>query len=154
MSHFFALPFFLSRSHDVIGEEITSTTETIHGLLRLEGDEVIVQWRLAREINRVGDEIRTDQELEAVREVRVPLQAVASAAVRRRGWRWLSAPQIVLTAADLRAFEEIAGAAGLQLDHPATLELRIHRTDRLTAHEFAAELNLARAEQALLNSDN
>lgn len=154
MSHFAVLPFVLCRSQDVIGEEITSTTEMIHGLLRVDGDRLIVQWRVAREISRVGAEIRTDQEFEAVREVTVPLQEVAGAAVRWRGWRWLSAPKIVLTAADLRAFEEIAGAAGLQLDHPATLELQIHRSDHLPAQEFAAELNLARAEYALRRSES
>jgi len=150
MSHFAALPFFLSRSRDVVGmAEITSTTERIDGLLRLDGEQLIIQWRVAREIERIGNEIRTDREFEEVREVCLPLQSVASAVVRRRGWRWFSAPQLVLTASDMRAFEEIAGATGMQLAHPATVELRIHRSDYLAAQEFAADLNLARAEFSL-----
>jgi hypothetical protein len=63
MSHFAALPFFLRRSREVVSaEEITSTAERIDGLLRLDGEQLIVQWRVAREIDRVGQEIRTDHE--------------------------------------------------------------------------------------------
>jgi hypothetical protein len=55
----------------------------------------------------------------------------------------------VLTAADLRAFEEVAGAAGLSLDHPADLQLRLRRSDRALGVEFAGELELAIAEREL-----
>jgi hypothetical protein len=38
MRHVAALPFFLKRSEDIIAAgRITSTAETIHGLLRLDG---------------------------------------------------------------------------------------------------------------------
>ena len=41
MPHSAALPFVLRRSSDVVGgSEITSTRETIHGLLRLDGDKL------------------------------------------------------------------------------------------------------------------
>jgi len=144
------LPFFLRRSNDVVGiTEITSTSERVHGLLRLEGDRLVVQWRVARETERVGMEIRTDHEVEPVREVVVPLAALGGAEVRATGLRRLLGPQVVLTAADLRAFEEIAGATGLRLAHPAALKLRILRSDHLLAQEFAGELNLAVAEHAL-----
>jgi hypothetical protein len=150
MPNFAALPFHLRNSRDVIGAaEITSTIERIDGLLRLDDEQLVVQWRLARAIDRVGLEIRTDHEVEPVREVAIPLHALAHAAVRWRGWRWFTSPQLVLTAADLRAFEEFALAAGLQLAHPATVELRIHRGDHLAAQEFAADLNLARVEYTL-----
>ena len=145
-----ALPFFLRRKHEVVGAmEITSTTERIHGLLRLEDERLVVQWRVARATERVGSEIRTDREVEPVREVVLPLRALAGAAARSTGWRWLAGPQVVLTAADLRAFEAITGEAGLKLDHPATLALRVRRSDRLLVEEFVAELNLAVAERGL-----
>jgi hypothetical protein len=128
--------------------EITSTHETVHGLLRLEGDQIYVQWRVARSTDRVGMEIRTDREVEPVREVVVPLSAIAGAAVRWR-WKWPPGPYLVLTAADLRAFEEVAGAAGLSLDHPAELALRLRRADRELGTEFAGDLELAVAERAL-----
>jgi hypothetical protein len=55
----------------------------------------------------------------------------------------------VLTAADLRAFEEVAGQAGLSLDHPAELALRLRSEDRAAGNEFVGELELALAERAL-----
>ena len=149
MPHSAALPFVLHRSHDVVGgREITSTRETVHGLLRLDGDSLHVQWRVARSTDHVGSEIRTDREVEAVREAVIPLNAIAGAAVRWR-WRWPPGPYLVLTSADLRAFEEVAGAAGLSLDHPAELALRIRGADRALGGEFAGELELALAERAL-----
>jgi len=149
MPHSAALPFVLHRSHDEIGKgEITSTQETVHGLLRLDGDRIHVQWRVARETDRVGREIRTDREVDPVREVVLPLTAIAGASVRWR-WRWPPGPYLVLTAADLRAFEDVAGAAGLSLDHPAELALRLRRSDRELGSEFASDLELAVAERAL-----
>jgi hypothetical protein len=144
---FAALPFTLRRSEDEVGvTEITSTVETVHGLLRLDGEHLVVQWRMARKTERVGTGIRTDRELGEVREVTVPLEVVASAVVRRRWWDALTGPRLVLTAADLRAFEGLAGPHGLASDHPARLVLRLRRRDRLVADEFAAEMALAIAE--------
>jgi hypothetical protein len=73
MAHAAALPFVLRRSHDVVGWEVTSTKETIHGLLRLDGDVLHIQWRVARSTDHVGTTIRTDHEVEPVREVTIPL---------------------------------------------------------------------------------
>jgi hypothetical protein len=147
MPHSASLPFVMRRSHDVFGREITSTTETIHGLVRLDGDALHIQWRAARSTDRVGrQEIRTDREVDPVREVTVPLNAVAGATIRRR---WPLGARLVLTATDLRAFEEVAGAAGLSLDHPAELALDLRREDRALGGEFVGELELALAERAL-----
>ena len=154
MPHVTALPFFLKRSKDVIARgEITSTAETVHGLLRLEGDRLIVQWRIARETGHVGREIRTDRELDPVREVVLPLRGVAGAVVRASWWPW-SGARLVLTAADLRAFEHVVGEGGLRLDHPAEVVLRLRLSDRLAAQEFASELQLAIAERALKSGDS
>jgi hypothetical protein len=150
MLHSAALPFVLRRSDDVVGlTEITSTTETVHGLLRLEPDQLRVQWRVGRATERVGRQIRTDRELEAVREVVLPLSALASARVRWSWRRWPPGRRLVLTAADLAAFEQIAGAGGLLLDHPAELELRVPRPNLGEAREFCADLELALSELAL-----
>ena len=148
MPHSAAVPFVLHRKHDVVGLTITSTRETIHGLLRLDGDSLHVQWRVARSTDHVGWQIRTDKEVEPVREVVIPLNAVAGASVRWR-WGWPPGPHLVLTAADLRAFEEVAGTAGLSLDHPAELVLRLRGADRALGAEFAGELELAIAERDL-----
>ncbi len=151
MPHQAAVPFRLRRSHDAFaGGSVTSTTETVHGLLRLNGDRVVVQWRLARQTERVGAmSVRTDAELEAVRQIEIPLAGVAGAMVRRRWWAPWGAPMLILRAADLRAFEEVAGESGLKLGHPAELILGLRRTDLLAAEEFSAELAMALAEDAL-----
>ncbi|HEX9886059.1 MAG TPA: hypothetical protein VGA70_06205 [Longimicrobiales bacterium] len=144
-----ALPFTLRRSKDTVSmEAIMSTTETVHGLLRLDGEGLTIQWRLARRTEYVGSQIRTDEELGQVRQVAIPLAAVAGAHVWNRWWDLLG-PRIVLTAADLRAFEVLTGEGGLRLEHPAEVRLRLRRRDLLLAEEFAAELTLARAQLAV-----
>ena len=151
--HAAALPFVLRREHGVIsGREITSTRDLIHGLLRLDGERLVVQWSASRETSRVGREIRTDRELAPVREVVLPLDAVAGAQIRWEWRKWPPRQVLVLTAADLRAFQSLAGETdtpGLVLEHPAELTVELRRRDRAAAREFVAELDLALAEHAL-----
>ncbi len=151
MKRFSAVPFHLARGADEFtASTVTSTKEVIHGLLRLEGDRLVFQWRAARHTDHIGAaSIRSDEELEAVRELVVPLAGVAGVELRRRWWLPWSAPHLVLRAADLRAFEEVAGEGGLRLDHPAELVLPLRRADRLAAEEFTAEVALAVAEREL-----
>lgn len=150
MRHSSAFPFTFRRKKDVItSSEITSTSETVHGLLHLEGDTVIIQWRTARKTDRVGQEISTERELEPVRELALPLSALADAEVRWSWLRWRPVRYLVLTGADLRAFEELAGTDGLQLDHPAELAIRIDRLGQANAMEFASEVRLALADRAI-----
>ena len=151
MTHQAAVPFRLSRGQDEFtAGSVTSTTEVVHGLLRLDDDRLVVQWRLARRTEHMGAvSVRSDEELEAVRELVVPLAGLAGAAVRRRWWAPWRGPLLVLRAADLRAFEDLAGEGGLRLDHPAELLLGLRRADLLLAEEFAAEVALAVAERAL-----
>lgn len=145
-----ALPFKLRRSSDVIsGGGITTTTETVHGLLRLDKEELVIQWRLARKTDHLGGEIRSDEELEAVREARIPLRSLSGAVVKNPWWPWPSALRFEITASDLVAFQEVAGQAGLRMAHPAQLALGVARRDRLAAQEFAADLTLMVAERAL-----
>ncbi len=155
MPHEAALPFILKRGDDVFsGTGMTSTRETVHGLLILETDRLVIQWRVGRKTEHLmGDGMRTDKEVEPVQEIVVPLQGVAGAVVRRRWWDWLIGPRLVLTAADLRAFEGVTGGSGLSLDHPAELVLRLRRSDRLAAEEFSAELALAVAERTVRGSE-
>lgn len=150
MAHSSALPFTVRRKKDVIsGSEITSTHETVHGLLRLENDRVVFQWRTARKIDRVGREIRTDRELGPVREIAVPLSALADAEVRWSWFRWPPGRYLTLTGSDLRAFEQLAGEGGLLLWHPAELAIRVGRIGRDPALEFASEVRLALADRAI-----
>lgn len=150
MPHTAAVPFVIKRSKDEFAaSSMTSTTETIHGLLRLDGDRVLIQWRLARKTEELGSaSIRTDEEMEPVKEVVVPLNAVAGAFVRRPWWEFWRKPQLVMTAADLRAFDELVGEEGLRLKHPAKMAVGVRRGDVVLAEEFSAELTLAVAELA------
>lgn len=149
MPHSAALPFTLKRSREVLGAaSMTTTKETVHGLLHLDGARLVIQWRLGRKTQYLGEEIRTDEEFEGVRQVVVPLESVAGALVRRRWWQVFSGPRLILTATDLQAFEEVAGEGGLRLAHPAELVLRLRRSDRLAGEEFSAEVVLAVAELA------
>ncbi len=150
MSHTSALPFTVRRKTDLIsGSEITSTLETVHGLLRLEDDNVIFQWRTARKIDRVGFEVSTDRELSSVREIKVPLAGLADADVRWSWLRWPPGRYLMLTASDLRSFEGLTGEGGLFLSHPAELAIRVGRVGHDSALEFASELRLALADRAI-----
>lgn len=151
-----AVPFMLKRSSDLWeGNSYTAKTETAHGLLRLESERLVIQWRLATRIQSLGASASwtTRDEIDPVRETSVPLEGVAGAAVRRSRWGFLRGPRLVVTAADLVAFDEVAGGAGLKLKHPAKLVLRIKPADRLLAEEFAAELSLALARSTTPSTD-
>ena len=145
MTSLAAVPFTLKRSTDLwtASGEYESTTETAHGLVRLESDRIVVQWRVAVRTESLGGALyETREEIEPVQQMVLPLTSVAGAIVPSRRWWQLTGPRLVLTATDLLAFEKIAGQQGLKLKHPAKLVLRIKRADRLIADEFAAELAL------------
>jgi hypothetical protein len=152
-----ALPFVLRREHSVVGRsEITSTRDELHGLLRLDEHRLVIQWRTSREVSRVGREIRTDRELAPIREVSIPLSGLAGARIRRIWRRWWRLDVLVLTAADLRAFDALtdeSGTSGLVLEHPAELVLELRSTDRPLAREFVSELRLALTERMLRAAD-
>lgn len=142
-----ALPFTIRRSSDVIGPgSIRTTTEIVQGLLRLGPEALTVQWRRERRVDLIGREIRTDSAFEEVREVRVPIDAIVGAHAAPRGMLWWRRVVVTVLAADLRAFESLAGGEGFHLEHPAQLRLVVRPADRLIAEEFCADLALALAE--------
>ena len=145
-----ALPFTLRRSDGVIrGKEITSTVETIHGLIHVDGDSLVLQWRVQRQTDRVGAEIRSERELEPVREATIPVASVSGAVVRSPWWRLGRAGRLVLTATDLRAFEGLTGPGGLELAHPAQLIFEVRKEDTDAARELAMQVELAIGDHAL-----
>ena len=145
-----SVPFVLKRSSTLLGSDsYTTTRETAHGLLRLQPERLVVQWRTAVRTESIGSKSWTSKdEIEPAQEVAIPLGDVSSATVPRSRWGPIRAPRLVLTVADLVAFDQVAGRKGLRSKHPAKLVLRIKRADRLLAEEFAAELMLARARLA------
>jgi hypothetical protein len=150
MSRPIALPFTITRGTDAYNRDgITSIVETVHGLLRVDGETLHVQWRLHRATDQYGKQTRSDVEVEPVREVAIPLGELTDAAVRRPWWAWRGGARLILTAWSLEAFAALAGPDGLSLPHPAQLELRIRGDDRAAALDFAADLRLALAERAM-----
>ena len=57
--------------------------------------------------------------------------------------------RLVLTAADLRAFESLTSPGGFELAHPAQLVLEVRREDKDAARELATQIELAIADHAL-----
>lgn len=148
------LPFQLTTDHQVISNgTVTSTEERRHGVLRLDRETLVVQWRVEREVQRIGPEIRTDIEHDGMRAVAVPVRLLGDARVRTRGRWWWWKLELVLTARDLAAFDRLAGADGFAFDHPAELVLPVRRTDLDLVHEFASEVELAIAELALADAE-
>lgn len=156
MTSFSAVPFTLKRSSDLWDAHggYEWTTETAHGLVRLEADQLVIQWRLAVQTEKMGDTWETNETIEPVREIVIPLAKVAGVTVPPRRWWHIGGPRLVIAASDLLAFEKIAGEQGLKLKHPAKLVLRVKRADRLIAEEFAAELSLAVARLPTDSADN
>jgi len=148
------LPFRIKRGDSVIKNgTVTTTNETIDGLLRLEEHHLVVQWRLERTTDLVGPEIRSDRALEPVREAIVPLSGLATCTVRGSWWPWSSSIKVVLTASDMQAFEAVAGPRGLQLSHPAELIIAVRAQDRMAAREFASDVELAVATLSMKRAE-
>jgi hypothetical protein len=145
-----AVPFVIRREQGVIrGFDISATRDVTHGLLRLEAGRIVAQWSTERETSRAGREIWVQRHLGPVEEVSLPLAGMAGARVRWRLLPWPPRWQLVLRAADLTAFDALAGEARLLLEHPAELVLDLRFADRAVAREFAADVALALAERAL-----
>jgi hypothetical protein len=118
----------------------------VHGLLRIEGSRLLVQWRTRITTDMMGARMTTEEKVDDLREAAVPLSALASAVVRHPWPRWFRKPWLEITAADLRAFEALVGAGGIGRIHPAQLRLTLERADRWAAEEFVGDLMLAIAQ--------
>lgn len=150
MPRYATLPFRVQRSSDVVsGLSVTTTTETVHGLFRLEEQRIVVQWRLHTSTDEVGAQIRTNTAVGEVHEIAIPLAGVGGAMLRRPWWGFGRRLTLVLTANDLQAMDALAGAGGLQLAHPGQLEVRISPADRDLAREFIADMALAVSEHEM-----
>lgn len=148
------LPFRLSARHQVVlGGTVTTTDERRHGVLRLERETLVVQWRVEREVQRIGPGVRTDMERDGLRDVAVPVRMLGDVRVSARGRWWWRRWELVLTARDLVAFDGLAGADGFAFDHPATLVLPVLTSNVELAQEFASEVALAIAELAMADAE-
>ena len=84
-----------------------------------------------------------------VREASIPVASVSGAVVRWPRWGRSRPGRLVLTAADLRAFEGLTEPGGFELAHPAQLVLEVRREDKDAARELATQIELTIADHAL-----
>ena len=148
-----ALPFVWHRhQQEFTNSEYTATSETVHGLLRLDAASLYIQWRITREVRRYGVETNTDRQQHTVREVEIPLIKLSDARVKRIWYRLPPREALVLTASDLQTFEVVTAEdqiPGLALNHPAELVLEVRRRDRKLLHNFVSALRVSISERVL-----
>lgn len=108
-----------------------SAERVIRGLLRLEGDDVVLQFRvLDHVLDFTGLRGGTGESTEAgeAQEIRVPLSRLGD--VRMRGWWW---GKLTLTSTDLTTFEDLGS-------HDGRVTLTIPRRMKADAADFATAL--------------
>ena len=121
---------------------VHTTHELCEGLARVEGDALMFQVLVTRTTTRVGgSSVQTDRSTEPVRDIRVPISALASIRIRRTGW--LRRREVLITARDLKVFIDLPGARAQELRIPV---LRQHAD---AAAEFVGTVELAMADYAL-----
>ena len=113
------LPFRFVKEDAQVGgpTRVTTTNELCEGLVRVDGEALVFQFVVTRTVTRIGGvSVLTDRSTEPVREVRVPVSALGSIRIRRRGW--LLRREVVISARDLRAFVDLPGAGVQHLAIP------------------------------------
>jgi hypothetical protein len=122
--------------------QVTTTQELCEGLLRIDDDALVFQVLVTRTVTKVGGaSVNTDRFTEPVREMRVPIAALATIRIRRTGW--LRRREVVITARDLKAFINLPGARAQELKIP------VLRQNADAAAEFVGTVELAMADYAL-----
>jgi hypothetical protein len=138
------LPFRFVKEDAQVGgaTRVTATNELCEGLVRIDGDALVFQFVVTRTVTRIGGtSVLTDRSTEPVREARVPVSALASIRLRRRGW--LRRREVAIVARDLRAFVDVPGARA----HDLVIAVPSQHAD--TAVELVSTVELAMADHAL-----
>jgi hypothetical protein len=113
------------------GRPVTLWIPEVEGLLTVEGDTLLLQYRV-RDKAAAYDS--------GVRELRVPFEGVEAIEVRRR---WFGLPRVVIRVSDLRLLEMLPGA------RHGELALQVARHDLPVAQDLASTVALRAAERAL-----
>ena len=150
MLHVPALPFTLRRSNGVIsGKEITSTVETIHGLLRVDGDSLVLQWRVQRQTDRVGSR---DPQRSRARSRARGHDPHRLRVRRRRPLAPVAFRPRPLSGPDRGRSSRLRGIdrpRRPRVAHPAQLVLDVRKQDNDAARELATQVELAIGDHAL-----
>jgi hypothetical protein len=127
----FTVPGAAGVHGDTAGRPVTLWIPEVDGLLTLDGDALLLQYRV-RDKAAAYDS--------GVRELRVPLEGVESVEVRRR---WFGSPRVVIRVRDLRLLATLPGSRG------GELALQVARHELPAAQDLASTVALRAAERAL-----
>lgn len=123
------------------GRNWVLTERGVEGLLRLAGDELVLEIRVTEDITTVSDSsgYQKDKKASDVAELAVPLSRIVS--TRLRKWWW--GPRLTVVTDSMRLFEDVPGAA------PGRLDLRIARRDVPMAEMLVNEVQIRLADLSL-----
>jgi hypothetical protein len=136
------LPFTLkvAGKDEFKGLRAESTSFVFHGIARLEGETLILEWAGTARVQRVDPLSVRDEELKLPAETLIiPVHRLRSAEVAGRLWRM----RLELSAGDLTTL------AAVPSENQSVVRLWIRRRDRELAAAFAARLNQALATPPL-----
>lgn len=130
------IPFKIRRATRDSNTYLQTATH-VHGLVGMEDDEVVLQYRITTVRQRIGAmPERTESE---VGEARIPLDAIRRAEVRRGWFR----TRVVLLPANLHSFGGIPGFTGDEL------VLTIPRAERAGAADLVSSIEMALSTRLL-----
>lgn len=153
-----SLPFVFSR--------MTSTMETnnvvymrdnVQGLLRIEGKQLHVQWRLTRSVDHYGVQVSSDSDRYPLREHAIPVSKLSEVRVRKSRFRIPFQRVLIIVSSDMQAFDPLTSDGdlpGLILAHPAELKIQVRRQDYTLMDDFASHLKTVISEQFLESMQN
>ena len=155
-----SLPFVINQQTSNINNytnqdsnhSVVYTKDRIQGLLRLEKNQLQIQWRFTRNVHRYGVEVSLDSEQFPMREHVVPISKLSEVRIRKRLLHIPPQSMLVLVSSDLQAFDPLTDngeVPGLVLSHPAELIVTVRWTDRQLLEEFVSQLRVAISEQVL-----
>jgi hypothetical protein len=117
-----------------------SVSLSLHGIVRLEGDQVILEWSGTRRVAEAGRGLaRSAEEPVPVSRVVLPVASLGRVALRRHWWR----RRLVLRSADLAAVQSVPTARS------GEIVLDVSRADRHVAADLVSRIELAVADHAL-----
>lgn len=129
------IPFSITDHAQDPETRLLVTTE-VNGLIRMEGDEVVLQYRVSTSRQAWGG---PDEDQSDVLESRIALQSIRRVELKRGWFR----TRVVLLPADLRDFGAVPGFTGTELT------LTIPRAEREDAAHLVSSIELALSTRLL-----
>ena len=123
--------------------DVSTTKHRVHGLARLEGDALVLEWSGTIEHQYIGLEVRTERVPLPVRRLAIPVRLIRAIDLEGGWWR----PRIELRVSALEALGELPG---VEQDRA---RLKVSRRDRGAAGELVAAVEMALADRALAEAE-